>query len=75
MRTSACALAMLFGLLALGRATATCPDFAAWLRPENEVSTRAARRPPARAPVAAFLTCRAGPVVALACSGHGPRPN
>jgi hypothetical protein len=39
MRDGMRTLALLLALLALGGSVgATCPDFAAWLRPENEVS-------------------------------------
>jgi len=37
MPAKSAALTVLLGLLVLGQAAATCPDFAAWLRPENEV--------------------------------------
>ena len=46
MRGSMHAVTLLLTLLALGgSASATCPDFAAWLRPENQVSWEGLRAP------------------------------
>ena len=62
MPAKSAALTVLLGLLVLGQAAATCPDFAAWLRPENEVRTgcRARARVPLHPPVPQRLLLLAG---------------